>query len=264
LCDPLPFGWVFFCLVTGDAMKNFFSALTFLTVLPGPKQEPWSGQGMITFFPVVGLIIGGGLFAVHYLGGFIFSANLQCLVDMFYLALVTGGLHLDGLADTADGLFSHRGKEKALEIMRDPRVGVMGALALVFILAFKFFGLQGLDLENTWLWLVLAPALARFAQVLGLVFMQDARESAGLGASMYAPGKYGNLWMGLIPLGLPFWINIQTGLFVLILFSVCCFAIFGFFNLKLGGMTGDTFGAMTEIIETIILIAGGVAVKFLQ
>ncbi len=245
-------------------MKNFFSALTFLTIVPGPKEDAWSGQGMITFFPVVGLFIGGGLFAVHYLGGFIFSSNLQCLFDVFYLAVISGGLHLDGLADTADGLFSHRGRERALEIMRDPRVGVMGVLALIFILAFKFFGLLGLDSKNIWLWLVLAPALARFSQVLGLVFMQDARESAGLGASLYAPGKYRYLWTGLIPLALPFWINVQTGFFILIIFSTSCLVMLGFFNLKLSGMTGDTFGAMTEIIETIILIAGGMAIKFLS
>jgi adenosylcobinamide-GDP ribazoletransferase len=138
----------------------------------------------------------------------------------------------------------------------------MGALALIFILPFKFFGLLGLDSKNIWLWLVLAPALARFSQVLGLVFMQDARESGGLGASLYAPGKYQYLWTGLIPLGLPFWINIETGFFILILFSASCLAILGFFYLKLGGMTGDTFGAMTEILETIILIAGGVAYNF--
>jgi adenosylcobinamide-GDP ribazoletransferase len=244
-------------------MKNFFSALTFLTIIPGPKEDAWSGQGMIAFFPVVGLFIGGGLFAVHYLGGLIFSVNLQCLFDVLYLAVITGGLHLDGLADTADGVFSHRGKERALEIMRDPSVGVMGVLALVFVLAFKFFGLQGLDSKNIWVWLVLAPALGRFAQLLGLVFMQDARETAGLGASMYAPGKYAYLSMGLIPLGLPFWINIQTGIFVLVIFSASCLAIFGFFKLQLGGMTGDTFGAMSETIETIILIVGGVAVRFL-
>ena len=106
---------------------------------------------------------------------------------------------------------------------------------------------------------MLAPSLARFSQVLGLVFMKDAREKAGLGATLYVNHRYEYLLSGAIPLALPFWINAQTGLFVLILFSACCLGLLGFFNHKLGGMTGDTFGAMSEIIETIILIAGSMA-----
>lgn len=168
---------------------------------------------------------------------------------------------MDGLADSADGLYFHHDRKKSLEIMKDPRVGVMGVLALLFCLGFKYTGLLALEFERCWVWLVVAPALARSAQVVGLVFMDDARGTGGVGQALYQKGKYQYLIFCLIPLALPFWISISMGIAIVVAFVVINFFLFVFFRHRLGGMTGDTFGALTEIMETVFLVFGGLVCK---
>ena len=150
------------------------------------------------------LMIGLMLAAVDWLGSLYLYNELGAFTDVAFLTLITGGLHLDGLADSADGLYFHHDKGKSLEVMKDPRVGVMGILALLFSVGFKFTGILALEFELCWVWLVVALALARSAQVVGLVWMDDARETGGVGQVLYQKGKYGYLVFCLVPLALPF------------------------------------------------------------
>jgi adenosylcobinamide-GDP ribazoletransferase len=155
-------------------MKSFVSALSFLTIIPTGQ---WAGklQGdAVLYFPVIGILIGGLLTGVDWLGSLFLFDPLRALVDVAFLALITGALHLDGLADTADGLYFHHDREKSLQAMKDSRTGVMGVLALLFGLGFKFVGLLALEFQICWIWFLIAPALGRSAQVVGLVFMGDA------------------------------------------------------------------------------------------
>ena len=89
---------------------------------------------MLAWMPVVGLLIGGLWAAFDYAAGLIFPMSVRGLLDVLFLVILTGGLHLDGLADTADGLLSHRDPARSLEIMKDSRVGTWGAIALFFVL----------------------------------------------------------------------------------------------------------------------------------
>jgi adenosylcobinamide-GDP ribazoletransferase len=244
-------------------MKSFLSALSFLSLLPGGSDRPLDSR-MVVHFPFVGLLIGGLLVAVDWVGAMLFSSLLRSIVDVLFLAVITGAFHLDGLADSADGLFSHRSRDRVLEIMKDPRVGVMGALAVLFCVLLKTGGIEGMGDARIWLWLLLAPALARVSQVIGLVFMKDVRGGAGVGSALYQKGNYRILLACLVPLSLPFFLHFRTGMLALIVFTTSTAVVLIFFQFRIGGMTGDTFGAMTEIVETLLLIAGAVESHFFQ
>lgn len=242
-------------------MRNFVSALSFLTLIPSGKLADKPDGAAILYFPLVGILIGSLLAGIDWLGSLYLYDELRALADVAFLALITGGLHLDGLADSADGLYFHHDREKSLEVMKDPRVGVMGVLALLFCLGFKFTGVLALEFERCWVWLIVAPALARSAQVVGLVLMNDARGTGGVGHMLYQKRKYQYLLFCLIPLALPFWISVSVGVAVGAAFVIINFSLFTFFRHRLGGMTGDTFGALTEITETVFLVFGGLVCK---
>ena len=218
----------------------------------------------ILYFPWVGILIGTLLAGVDWLGSLYLYDELRALTDIAFLAFISGGLHLDGLADSADGLYFHHDKEKSLEVMKDPRVGVMGVLVLLFCLGFKFAGALALDFEHCWIWWIIAPALARSAQVVGLVFMRDARNADGVGQALYQRGKYQYLVFCLIPLVLPFGFNISVGVAVAVVFVLINIVLLNFFRYRLGGMTGDTFGALTEITEAMFLVFGALVCKGLN
>ncbi len=239
-------------------MKSFVSALAFLTTLPFFRRSLAAPQASALYwFPLIGILLGAALAGIDRLGSLFLYDALRVMVDVAFLALVTGGLHLDGLADSADALYYHHDREKALQIMKDPRVGVMGVLALAFCLGFKAAGLWALKFESCWIWFLVAPGLARGAQVAGLVCVSHARPSGGVGAALYQKGKYLYLIPALIPLALPFWVSVSAGVIAGCLFVLVTISCLMFFQKRLGGMTGDTFGAMTEMIEALYLVLGG-------
>lgn len=240
-------------------MLNFFSALSFLTIIQTPKQASWDDGKKILYFPLVGLLIGVLLYGVDRFLSVYSYREIRAVLDVLFLAVITGGLHLDGLADSADGLFSHKGREKALDIMKDPRIGSMGTIALVFCLLMKTAGIMRIDGESGWVWLLTAPALARSAQAIGLVFMDNARGNDGMGAPFFQKGNYRVLSLCVLPIGLPFFIDIKMGLLILGLFVFSTATLFRYFRARIGGMTGDTFGAASEVVETTLLVAGGLA-----
>jgi adenosylcobinamide-GDP ribazoletransferase len=219
---------------------------------------------MVKHFPLVGLLIGGLLVGVDWIGALLFPAFLRCTVDVLFLAVITGAFHFDGLADSADGLFSHRPRGRVLEIMKDPRVGVMGVLAVLFCVLLKAGGIHGIGEGRIWLWLLLAPALARASQVIGLIVMKDVRGGAGVGSSLYQKGNYRILLTCLVPLLLPFFFHFRVGILALMVFAVSTAVLLIYFHYRIGGMTGDTFGAMTEIVEALLLTTGAVESHFIQ
>ena len=143
--------------------KLFWAMLSFISRLPVPAR--WS-QGLdfehysrgIVMFPLIGVVLGG-------LTGLVFMAlrtwcgiPLAALFAVLTLALLTGGFHLDGLADTCDGIFSARRRERMLEIMRDSRLGTHGGLALIFVLLAKVLVVSELALRGTPMLAALAAA----------------------------------------------------------------------------------------------------------
>jgi adenosylcobinamide-GDP ribazoletransferase len=178
---------------------------------------------------------------------------LVAAVLVALLALLTGGLHLDGLADTFDGLGAGGPRERMLAVMDDPRAGVFGVVAVVFVVLFKVHAIAALS-SDRWRALLIAPTLARWAMTLFGYRATAAKE--GLGAHMIANMTGARLLfatattlIGAIALGGLGGLATMALVAVLTLFSKL------YFHRRLGGVTGDTFGAVAEISEAVVLIA---------
>ena len=166
-------------------MKHLISAFQFLTILPLGKPRELDASKMTPCFPIVGLAIGLILLFADYLFSKLWPVNVVSLLDVMLLAILSGGLHLDGLGDTADGLFSHKSPERALAIMRDSRIGAMGLLAILFVLAIKWVSLQGVG-EHRALFLLIIPAYSRGAMMFGIKFLNYGRPEGGVGTDFFS------------------------------------------------------------------------------
>ncbi|MGP3592884.1 adenosylcobinamide-GDP ribazoletransferase [Vagococcus sp. WN89Y] len=240
----------------------FLATLSFISRIPVPER--WMHgldaadyvRGIVTF-PLVGVLLGalsGGVFVLllPWCG-----TPLAALFAVLALALLTGGFHLDGLADTCDGIFSARRRERMLEIMRDSRLGTHGGLALVFVLAAKILVLSELQLRGAPMIASLAAACAagRGCSVL-LMFRHRYARDEGLG----------NLFIGKVSgrdtlVTLLISLLAATGLlgmagFIALLVTVACVFVLGqLLKRTLGGQTGDTLGAAIELGEVFFLLA---------
>ncbi|HDP81326.1 MAG TPA: adenosylcobinamide-GDP ribazoletransferase, partial [Spirochaetes bacterium] len=168
--------------------------------------------------------------------------------------LLTGGLHLDGLADTCDGVFSLRPRERVLEIMKDPRIGTNGVLAVVMILAAKFTALLSLEESRLITALIVSPVAGRLALVTAASLGKYARDEEGLGSFVNHTG-----WRQFLPalaLALPV-LPLDPGRVTIAAGSALFVPLAMHFYLKrkLGGVTGDTLGACVELTETWTLWA---------
>lgn len=247
-------------------MKRFFTAVTFLTRLPAPQKAMPEARdiGRATVcFPLVGALI--GLIQMSALQLFAESANGNSLKSVLVAAMlvvvnvfVTGALHLDGLADMADGFGGGQTKERTLEIMRDSLIGSYGAVALILLLFVKVAAIAALiESSAAWQILIVAPALARWAIVPLGKFAPYARKSGGLGKSITDYVGWSELFgasffAGVVVFGLLDW---RSGA-VLWLIAVAATLFIARFSLrKIGGITGDVLGANAEVCETAILFA---------
>lgn len=248
-------------------MRQLLLAISFLTILPayGSRQaDDHEMAGSLVYYPLVGLIIGALLAALAYgscklglgIGG-------TALVLVFWMIL-TAGLHLDGLMDTADGLFSGRERERKLEIMRDSRVGAMGAVALAALLILKFSFLNML-LYPASLWvLVMAPAFGRFMMLPAIYCFPYARSGPGLGKTFAEHVNRVHMIMAAAIMLLGAYL--LAGFYGLLLIgaaAVPVILITVWIARQLGGLTGDTYGAVCEISETVFLITAAVAGKLI-
>lgn len=238
---------------------NFLAAIGFLTILPVPSRAISTNGRQVLYFPLVGLVIGSLLYGIDHLLSLLPYPEVRIVGDVLFLAIISGALHLDGLADSADGLFSHRPREQILLIMKDSRIGVMGVLTLLFCILLKLSGVAGITQSESMIWLVLAPALGRTAQVIGLVFVSHVPSEKTLAESFYQQGKFSLLIFCPLPFAAIFYMDWVLGLTSLILFSLLLISLLIWFKNKIGGITGDTLGATTEIIETVFLLMGGMS-----
>jgi len=175
---------------------------------------------------------------------------------MVFLAGISGCMHLDGLADSADGLLSSRPREVMLRIMKDSRSGVMGVLAVCFILLLKFAALTSLDSREMLSAFLLMPLVGRTAILFTMARLPYAREEGGLGLLFYsnATRKTALIALILVSIFISFFF---TALFLQIFVFVSLWVLlFGHWcSCKLGGATGDTLGAVCEIAETATALA---------
>lgn len=262
-------------------LHGFIAAFQFLTRLPVPVQIAYTEQVFrrsVVFYPLAGAVIGLLLAGA--------GAGLRLALPAFPAAvlllalwvILTGGLHLDGLMDTADGILSHRPREQMLEIMKDSRVGAMGVIVCVLHLLLKLSLLYtlldvpsaGVRLTGGML-LAIIPIWSRWFMAAAIYGWPYARRESGLGSLFQGVGRkdvamctaaallatsltvlavhasaapaseYLNVW------------TITAG-FALGTFIAGC-SIAGYISRKLGGLTGDTYGALNELLEALLLLA---------
>jgi adenosylcobinamide-GDP ribazoletransferase len=237
-------------------MKQFLIALQFLTVLPikikSEIKEKDFGTSLL-YFPVIGILIGLVLSAAVFTLGVL--PNLVVGVVILILSIViTGGIHLDGFADTCDGFYGSKPKEKILEIMRDSRVGTMGVVGVVCLLLLKFTLIVSIPQKILWKVLIMMAVFARWSQVLACYTSKYARKEGKAEYFIEYAGKK-EFFIGiLLTSGLFFLLMQMKGM---ILFVISMFPTMLFIHCikrKIGGMTGDTIGAVNEIAEVLILL----------
>ncbi len=236
------------------------AAFQFITALPMGRATHYDPRGMIAYFPLVGLILGIGLAAVDAAAGVLFRPGAMAVVDMVYLVLVTGALHLDGLGDTADGLMGHHDRDRALAIMKDSRIGAMGLVAVVCCLAVKWAGLSGIA-HHRRLALVVIPALSRAGMIAGIHRLPYGRPGGGTGFDLFeSPITRADYAWVLVPALLALAMGVR-GLALLAAAAATAAGIIAWYRRRIGCITGDMLGAMTEVAEAVLFLiaaAGGV------
>lgn len=240
-------------------LKRIVLMLQFLTTIPIKANldvtEDDYGKGLV-FAPFAGLVIGSFLAGLWYAVSFVFPPLVCAIIVIAGYIVITGGIHLDGLGDTFDGLFSNRSKERILEIMRDSRVGTNAVLAVFIVLIMNFSLISSLDSLNALPALFLMPVAGRVGSLIGAGISNYARSGDGLGKSFID-------YCGIreILLGLPLYFAIffivagVTGLFLALVPITAALAVTRFFTAKISGATGDILGAVCEINQTVFLFA---------
>jgi adenosylcobinamide-GDP ribazoletransferase len=239
-------------------MKDFLQALSFLTILPVDQPSLPEEKGLarsMTFFPLVGLLIGLLLTVAYLILSFLFSKSLALWLTLGCLVLLTRGLHLDGFADTIDGFAAGGPKEKILEVMRDSRIGAFGVVGLILLIGAKYLALDQITGpsipgslilmtvmgRNSMVWVCFRSPYARTGEGLAKPFAENltSREMILSSASAIA--------MGLVISGLKgVLVFLGIGLFSLV------FRLF--FLKKLKGITGDILGSANELSEVLCLL----------
>ncbi|HTT76149.1 MAG TPA: adenosylcobinamide-GDP ribazoletransferase [Candidatus Binataceae bacterium] len=233
-------------------------AASFLTILPlGPAAPATLDDQAASFgwFPLIGFALGLALCLEARLLDFVFGPVLGSLLIVMTLVAVTGALHLDGLADTADALGARADRARALEILRDSHIGTFGTLALIFVIGLKTAALAGSHGAHRYAALYAAPGLARWAMT-GISYGLEYLREQGAGTPLLKRGPGRNLRLatiiavaGIIPLfG-------RCALRASLTAVVITLALRWFYRRWLGGITGDLIGAAGEIVETAVLIA---------
>ena len=234
-------------------MKRFLAALQFLTIVPLPRgvyPDERALGGSPSFFPVVGLLIGAAVAAADWGLGLLFPTGVTSVLAVILLIAASGGLHLDGLADTADGFFSARPRERILEIMKDSRTGPMGVAAIVCTVALKIALLASVAGPWRWWVLLLMPVAGRSALLIHMALLPYARPEGGLAGIFHANRSRGHAFWALLFLmatgGLAGgWPGLAAGAAAILL----ALGVALWSSAKIGGLTGDTLGAACELTE---------------
>jgi len=253
--------------------RELILAFKVLTILPLAPRSAWHDEDVArsaAFFPVVGAALGAAAWGLDLLLAHIFDPLVRAGLLLAFLSFITGGMHLDGLADTCDGLFSRAGRERALEIMRDSRIGALGAAGLIIALLLKFSLLASLTGPLRAPALFLMPIAGRQAMTLAMAVFPPARPGSGLGgaftqhAGRRALVASPCLWAAALalawailgigsPAGVATWGLAFLACGVAIALA-CGAGVAATAAHRLGGLTGDVYGATSEVAEVAFLL----------
>ena len=256
-------------------MRAFFIGLQFLTRLSLVHQDNWTAEDFgrsVKFFPLIGAVLGViyggaayGLLVFCPAQGVVLPPHAASVILLILPPLLTGGLHCDGFMDTMDGVFSGRDRDRMLAIMKDSRVGSNGVFGFVLLMLLEWGILLDLLAVPDFLVpaLFLMPIIARLMMTGAVALYPYARpDGMGKAFAAYTDGKtvafaaLSTLFF-LVPFGLP----AAAALLVSLLFT----AFFAsFVKKRLGGLTGDIYGAITTLNEGLVLLTFLVAAALLR
>lgn len=233
---------------------SFWLALQFLTIIPVPKTGEINAGKMgasLSCFPAVGLLLGFILFGLDWGLSYLLPSGITAALIVLALAVLSGGHHLDGLADTCDGLVSGKTPEERLELMTGSGIGAFGITGVCLILLLKFVAIDSVSDRAA---LFLMPVLSRWV-VVGTVISFPYARASGMGTAY----KQGVRWyhfaiataIALAASLASFWL---FGIAIMLLVWVIAYGIAALLKSKLGGLTGDSYGAVIEVSEVLVLI----------
>lgn len=240
----------------GKCFWSFVDALGFLSIVPMVRQNPLEPEEFGRFpawYPVVGFVFGIDLLITWWLASFVLPPTAAAVLVVAILVILNRGFHVDGLADAADGLLSHKSREQKLLIMKDSRQGTFGVLAIVFDMMIKVQFVAVAAPAAPWV-LLLWPIWGRVAASVVAVKSQYIGSEGGLGRYMVEYSTTRELFFAAL-----------FSLLVSLIFGgaavlTCLAAIFSGFILvqvwkkALNGITGDLLGATIELTEMFILL----------
>jgi len=238
-------------------MSGVILALQFLTIFPVKAKKATAKDlaGSLIYFPVVGLLIAIALLVLNsFLRAFNLDGFALNTVLVVSLTALNGGLHLDGLSDTFDGLLSAKSRQEKLQIMRDPHIGAMGVISIVCIMLLKIAFLTAVSQSLKPVAIVLMCVISRWSMVYSIFSFSYARPDGK--AKIFIDNINKTIFVSATAVGVVFvyaaWqVN---GLLVLAITAGLANLFSNFVTRKIGGITGDTLGALNELSEVFILL----------
>jgi adenosylcobinamide-GDP ribazoletransferase len=243
---------------------DFLAAVQFLTRIPAPSgpYEKDSLARAVKFFPAVGLLLGLGSALLHFLLMPHLPLMVVALLVVIYLVVITGCFHEDGLADAADGFGGGWERERVLAIMRDSRIGSYGATALIFSVLARILLIASLPATRAGAYLIVAPVLSRWTTLPLSFYLPSAREHNddqvdGQGARIARLTTRGSLIVGSLFTALVVFGLLRLHGVAPVLVSAGVTLLTGlYYNRRIGGITGDCFGATNQLAEIAVYLSG--------
>lgn len=238
-------------------MNRFLAALQFLTIIPVPWQrearEDELGRSA-GYFPLIGLIIGLILAGLVWLFDLILPAAVANALLLVFMVILNGAMHLDGFADTCDGIAGQKTVEERWQAMRDSRAGAFGIVGVVLLLLVKYVSLNNIPEASLMMTLILMSVLGRWTMTYTIFVYPYARPS-GLGKAF----KKGTTWprftmATLITVAVVAILAKLIGLAIIFVLWVITAVMAAYFKSKFSGLTGDNYGAINEISEVSVLV----------
>ena len=241
-----------------------FLALQFLTIMPPVLRSaprPRDLGRSEAFFPFIGLMLGAVLAIADRLADPYVAPLVRDALLLILLAALTGALHLDGIIDTFDGLFINGNRDRRLAVMRDPRAGAYGVVAIILLLVLKLAALASLPPSLRFGSLLVAPCMGRWAIVLVTSQFPYARNE-GMGQAFKQSLRWTHVVVaGAIAAEVAVLVLGVSGIVVWFLASTAALIVAHYMASRLGGLTGDTYGAICELVETGVLVVLGLSLR---
>jgi adenosylcobinamide-GDP ribazoletransferase len=245
-------------------IKNFITALQFLTIVTLKKEhrvEEGDLARSMAFFPLIGFLLGFLLNSADKAMSYVLPQSIENALLLVVSLLITRALHVDGFADTLDGIMGGHDPQSRLAIMKDSRLGTAGALGIMCLLLVKYLCFNNLFESEKIAALLVAPMLARWSQTL-MVFKAEYVREQGMGKAFVGHLRTNNLAAAsAVAIGLSAFVIVRLDPRSLLLFSCLLCAVVlttalgrKYFNRKLGGVTGDAIGAVSELNEVLVLL----------